>query len=622
MFKDDYKMIMQSIAPTQSLIAEVTAQAERIENTRRKLSRRYRIPAVIAAVLVSVSVLAATPALAARYEPTYNIMYAISPKLAQYFKLVQLSCESNGIEMTVLSSYVHDDTAEIYVAMRDLEGDRIDETVDFFDSERINIPFDSSGNCQREGYDEETRTATFKVTVRTMNGEKITNDKITFSVGQFLSHKHYDENVRIPYNFKNTHDAVATQEVYVSGRAVSDIELFGTNADFPDYFKAIVPGEPYENFPVNGIDLTGVAYIDGELHVQTAVTDNLKNDNHCSIYLRDENGNVVYPIDSVSFNDSDGIVVDGRVDYDENVFDVPKSEIGSYTLWGDFVTCDTLTKGNWSVTYRIENQAGTTPKAEESGLWEVRGSLDTKKEACETILNAVDYYDTANGKIRTNLLDGDDKTIEYQVDMTDINSTKTYEHTYSDKNNFDEEVYALNGEVDADGEKFTLDHVETYDNVNKTRNRTITETTSKADSKRSSDVYKKIFKSNGIKKYEYRLNPTDAHYASTVSIFPQELGFQLLSDFNKWELGSIKVHFNRLCRRITGIVPEDCSMAENAYSYSLLVDWSSGIILESKLYDENGKKVGYMDTVQISIDEDIKVKMPDTEKYKGYKYDR
>ena len=331
---------MQNISPNPSLIAEVTAKTERIENTRRKFSRRYRIPVVIAAVVVCVSLLAATPALAAQYEPTYAIMYAISPKVAQYFKPVQLSCESNGIEMTVLSSYVHDDTAEIYVAMRDLEGDRIDETVDLFDSERINIPFDSSSNCRLEGYDEGTKTATFKVTIKTMNGETISNDKITFSVSRFLSHKHHDENVRIPYNLKNAHDAVATQEIY--------------EYDSGNYVKMLVPGEPYENFPVEGIDLTGVAYIDGKLHVQTAVTDNLKNDNHCYIYLRDENDNVVYSIDSVSYNDSDSAVVDGRIDYSENVFDIPKSEIENYTLWGDFVTCDTLTEGNWSVTYQIE----------------------------------------------------------------------------------------------------------------------------------------------------------------------------------------------------------------------------------------------------------------------------
>lgn len=341
MFKDDYKKIMQSILPDPSLIEEVTEKAEHIENTRRKFTRRYRIPVVIAAVVVCASLLAATPALAVQYEPTYKIMYAISPKVAQYFKPVQLSCESNGIEMTVLSSYVHDDTAEIYVAMRDLEGDRIDETVDLFDSERINIPFDSSGNCRLEGYDEETKTATFKVTIKTMNGETISNDKITFSVSQFLSHKHHDENVKIPYNLGNAHDAVATQEIY--------------EYDSSNYVKMLVAGEPYENFPVKGIDLTGVAYIDGKLHVQTAVTDKLKNDNHCYIYLRDENGNIVDYVDHFYFNDSDSAVVDGRVDYEEDVFDIPKSEIENYTLWGDFVTCDTLTKGNWSVTYQIEN---------------------------------------------------------------------------------------------------------------------------------------------------------------------------------------------------------------------------------------------------------------------------
>ncbi len=622
MFKNDYKKIMQSISPDPSLIAEVTARAERIENTRRRTPRRYRIPVVIGAVVVCVSLLAAVPVLAARYEPTYNVMYSISPKLAQYFKPVQLSCESNGIEMTVLSSYVHDDTAEIYITMSDLEGDRIDETVDLFDSERINIPFDNMSNCQLEGYDEETKTATFKVTVRTMNGETISNDKITFSVGQFLSHKRYDDNVKIPYNFKNAHGAVDTQDVYVSGGSVNKDESTWEYIDNPNYAKALVPSEPYENFPVNGIDLTGVAYIDGKLHIQTAVTDNLKNDNHCSIYLRDENGNIVCSDESFYFDNSNGAVVDGRVDYCEDIFDITISEIGNYTMWGDFVTCDTLTEGNWSVTYQIENQTDTIPQKDETELQNVRGSLETKKDACKTILNAVDYYDIVRGKIRTDLLNGDDYTIKYQVDMTDVNSTKAYEHTYSDKSDFDEEVYALNGEIDADGQKLSLDHVEEYDNINKTRRRVINEATSKADSEQGGDVYEKIFKSRGIKKYEYRLDPTNTNYASTVSIFPQELGFCLLSDFDKWEFGKTKLYFNRLCRQITGIVPEDCSMVNDAYSYSMLVDWSSGIILQSKFYDKNGRKAGYMDTKEISFDEEIKVKTPDDDKYKEYKYDR
>lgn len=45
--------------------------------------------------------------------------------------------------------------------MQDLTGDRIDETMDLFDSYQINRPFDSSGACRLAGYDAQQKAAAF-----------------------------------------------------------------------------------------------------------------------------------------------------------------------------------------------------------------------------------------------------------------------------------------------------------------------------------------------------------------------------------------------------------------------------------------------------------------------------
>ena len=56
-----------------------------------------------------------------------------------------------------------------------------------------------------------------------------------------------------------------TVEVFGGGRRISKkvIDLHGRGQA-----QAMVPGDEEASFPVKGIDLTGVGYVDGKLHVQ------------------------------------------------------------------------------------------------------------------------------------------------------------------------------------------------------------------------------------------------------------------------------------------------------------------------------------------------------------------
>ena len=64
----------------------------------------------------------------------------------------------------------------------------------------------------------------------------------------------------------------------------------------------------------------------------------------------------VYPLDF--FKDTEALwqqEQDGtRTDYDEFLFDVPASELSSWSLYGDFYTAGLNTRGNWSVTFQLE----------------------------------------------------------------------------------------------------------------------------------------------------------------------------------------------------------------------------------------------------------------------------
>ncbi len=140
----------------------------------------------------------AVPVLAATgNELAYEVLYSISPVIAQKLKPVNASCEDNGIEMTVVAAEVDGNKATILVSMRDNIGERLDETTDFFDSYSIHTPYDQRGGCTLLSYDDDTKTATFMLTIEQMNRVLIPGDKITFSVSQLLSKKEHS-------NFKLT----------------------------------------------------------------------------------------------------------------------------------------------------------------------------------------------------------------------------------------------------------------------------------------------------------------------------------------------------------------------------------------------------------------------------------
>jgi hypothetical protein len=67
--------------------------------------------------------------------------------------------------MEVVSAEKEDKRVYIYISMRDLEENRIDETIDLYDSVMLNLPYGFMGNCTKIGFDEETQTATFLITI-------------------------------------------------------------------------------------------------------------------------------------------------------------------------------------------------------------------------------------------------------------------------------------------------------------------------------------------------------------------------------------------------------------------------------------------------------------------------
>ncbi len=313
-----------------------------VKNVRAELwgncsrAKWHRPAAVVAAVLCLVLL---TPVRAAASTSIYDLMYALSPAIAQQFQPVQLADEDNGIRMEVVSASIRGDTAQVYLTLRDLTGDRVDGTVDLFDSYRINRPFDSTGRCEFVAYDDETGTATLLVTIRTMDGSGIGGGKVTFSFRQFLSRKTHYEDVEIPCDLGNIRETATgwPESWSYSGGGLSERE-------------PMLPGQPYVGFPVEGISLTGIGLVDGALRVQTAVENYLENDNHGRLWLTDSRGGRIESGSTQFIAEKDG----RRLDYVEYVFPSTPEALAEYRLHGEFWTSGLLTTGNWSVTFPLE----------------------------------------------------------------------------------------------------------------------------------------------------------------------------------------------------------------------------------------------------------------------------
>lgn len=168
MMQNQYCHMMDQTAPGEDLIQAALAAKHScppLQEAEAAAAGCSGCGAVLAAVIMAMPVMAAV-------EPFREVLYAFSPATAQYFSPVQRACVSNGIRMEVAACFVHDDTAELYVTLQDLEGDRVDETTDLFDSYTIRQPYDTAATCSLVHYDASTGTAVFQIQITQWGGHR------------------------------------------------------------------------------------------------------------------------------------------------------------------------------------------------------------------------------------------------------------------------------------------------------------------------------------------------------------------------------------------------------------------------------------------------------------------
>lgn len=340
MFETDYRKLNERIAPGSALLEDTLAQMKQGKRPRRRMRRALAI-ALAAALLIGCG----TPALAANVPAVYEVLYAISPSTAQFFMPVNQSCEDNGVKMEVVSAFVKDDTAGVYLTMQDLTGDRFDGTLDLFDSYSLHYPVrgGQSAHCTSIAYDTQSGIATFLIEIKNMNGEKFRGGKYTFSVRQLLTGRQDMDGILVAAGLPDVPLDPPTETYSPNGGSYLNEPGFDMSADYP----FLVPQGTLWESEDGVFSLAAAGWRNGQLHLQYRTR--REYDNHAWFQLFAPDGNEIEPAYTISHFD-----YDTGLSYDEFVYDTPYEDLAGCMATGDLATSDTLIEGNWRVTFRLD----------------------------------------------------------------------------------------------------------------------------------------------------------------------------------------------------------------------------------------------------------------------------
>ena len=322
----------------QEKIREIVSRETGVCSNAKVKLRGGRRLAIEFAVFIC-CLLIVSPALAASVPEAYYLLYMVSPETAQFFRPVEMSAVDQGIEVSVESAYIYGSTAQALITVRDLEGDRLDDSLDLYDSYDIRIGYDCTGHCEQMGYDPATKTATFLVSIASMDEKNIIQgSKLTFTLSTLLTGREKTVDALIPMDWNNIRSEVQTETGDTSDAIV------------------MIPGT--ERVALHeGFYCSSIGYVDGKLHIQLYTPGRDLRDDHAFLHLRnaadeEKQGEILYRGGYRGMDPAE----DERANYVEYAFDVPQNELDQWLLYGDFYHATGRIDGNWSITFPLEQE--------------------------------------------------------------------------------------------------------------------------------------------------------------------------------------------------------------------------------------------------------------------------
>ncbi len=223
------------------------------------------------------------------------------------------------------------------------------------------------------------------------------------------------------------------------------------------------------------------------------------------------------------------------------------------------------------------------------------------------MINSIDYYDTAEGKIKYNTADGN-FGIEYNM-----NVSENYYHWI----NTDSEGRENNEYYIYDGKSYTVNPVQKSYSVK--------------DSEEINDYTMldcdRMVITDGQNQICYREH--NMGVCGDKSLFPQIYAFRYLRNFKLWDIIGTESYADRECIVIEGSITDNESnkwfgervdnfnLYANSTSFKMYIDKYTGILLAYSFSDKNGL-TSYMETEYINIDSPVECEKFNPDGYTDY----
>ncbi len=354
-FKSAYQKAYASITPDKACLDRLKEYKEK-KIKGRGLYQVMRPVVVAAGVFVLIS--AVSLPVAARSVPmVYDTMARIAPSLGDYILPTVESCTRQGITMQVEAIHVNDKNAEVIVSFADAEGsekDLVRGAVDLYDSYDLQSYSASSnvGGCSFLEYDAEVDKAYFKIDVWTEG--IFQQSKLSFRTHQLLLNK-LDEKKWLDLSEMVMNPDMKEVEMNGGGGMPGTPlyeQYFGDSFSSTQRLTQVLDLQQIDESMMKELTITGIGYADGILHVQCCRGDFAEADRHLELYMVDADGTERNNDLSIGWKEE----LNGEsILMDEFLFQVDESELADIQLYGIFHIRDGSIKGDWEVTFSIDN---------------------------------------------------------------------------------------------------------------------------------------------------------------------------------------------------------------------------------------------------------------------------
>lgn len=357
MFQERYRSAYDIICPDEDSLDRIF---EKMEGRRRSV-RIFKVlrPVVVTLLASFLCLELVLPVAAKNISGVYLVLEKYAPSLLEFILQEEVSSTSKGITLQVEAVDIVDNTAEVMISFRDAEDsteDRIRGRVDLYDSYHIRNLGENwqAGGCSFLEYDAAEDKAYFKISLS--SSKDFSKSLVSFGVTQLLTEYTREERV---IGLDNLITDPKEKSVSLNGLGrPNDGSVFPFLEGIPTADEPLFSGRVMDIVALNEsmmdrLLITGVAYDEGVLRVQSCRGTSSDADRHVRVYLKDADGNE-YPHEKTMSVGWQEEINGERVLFDEQWFSISEEELENYELYGTFYISGGSVKGNWDVTFGLE----------------------------------------------------------------------------------------------------------------------------------------------------------------------------------------------------------------------------------------------------------------------------